>query len=324
MSESKDRGGAIGCGIIILIFAAVFGVPFLWNMYDNGVFDGKQPDPATAPIFGPSEAGRLVERLDTAARAQGICYGWVIDSGRSARIPVVTPSYGGTFSPQPTTAPSARPVPNPSAPPAPGTSQRSAVPAPPSAPNPNASPRSAARPRATAVPRPASPPPTVPPEVTRELSEPGVEFGSNLGVGVDPRQAPARCPQWAILTAQYSYSSIDKEWTSGSVSVQDNLGAGNDLRLSNLDRLGLTSADLVGDNATGRLADAIGAVPLLLAEEGRARPVAPAAGAVPAGDEISSSRGAGFYVFTTIAIVLIAGGAVWIAVAAVRSRKGSS
>ncbi|MFI6517296.1 hypothetical protein ACIBF1_17200 [Spirillospora sp. NPDC050679] len=295
MSGGKDRGGAIVGGVFVLIFLLAFVVPFLWSMYDDGVFSGDKRDPESSPVFGPSEAGRLVERLDTAAKAQGVCYGWVIDSDRSARIPAVTPSYSGTFTPQPTTVPS-----------------------------PAASPRATAGQRAGAAPRPSAPP-TVPPEVEQELTRPGVEFGSNLGVGVDPRQAPARCPKWAILKADYSYSVIDKEWTSGSVRLEDNIGLTGRLQVTGAgDRLGLTSADLIGDNAVGRLADAIGSVPVLAAEDGRARPVAPAAAPVPAGDEISSGRGAGFYVFTTIAIALIAGGVLWIAVAAVRSRKGSS
>ncbi|MGI5167507.1 hypothetical protein ACQEU3_24470 [Spirillospora sp. CA-253888] len=320
MSGGKDRGGKIYGGVFVLVFLLAFVVPLLWSMYDDGVFDGDKADIQTAPVFGPREAGRLVERLDTAAKAQGVCYGWVIDSGRSARIPVVTPSYSGTFTPQPTTAPTTVPTTAPTTVPSPAASPASTV-----RPRSTALPRSTARPRATASPRPSNTQPTVPPLVERELTRPGVEFGSNLGVGVDPRQAPARCPKWAILKADYYYSSTYKEWTSGSITLEDNVGLAGSLHITGAEaRLDVTSTDLTGDYAVARLADAIGSVPLLVAEDGRARPVAPAAAPVPAGDEISSGRGAGFYVFTTIAIALIAGGVLWIAVAAVRSRKGSS
>ncbi|HLV73910.1 MAG TPA: hypothetical protein VKY91_14105, partial [Vulgatibacteraceae bacterium] len=64
-----------GCGSLLLI---LFLGPILWGVYEEGLFDGENP--RTAPVFGPRETGLLVERLSAAADAQGVCYGWVIDS----------------------------------------------------------------------------------------------------------------------------------------------------------------------------------------------------------------------------------------------------
>ncbi|RAY14465.1 hypothetical protein DPM19_16055 [Actinomadura craniellae] len=154
-------------------------------------------------------------------------------------------------------------------------------------------------------------------------SSDGVELGSNLGVGVDPRKVPDRCPRWVVFTADYYYSSIDKEWTSVSSGIKTNL----DITLTgfDLDDLGITNQELLGDNANGRLADAIGALPMIVAEKGGAQPVpAPAAAQPPpAGDEVSGP-GVGRYIFMGIAILLIAGGLVWIIAAAVRSRGSES
>ncbi|TDC78217.1 hypothetical protein, partial [Actinomadura sp. 7K507] len=94
----QRKAKAQGWGCLTVIVALVAG-GIVWGLYDEGVFDKK---PAKdAPVFGPQQTGRLVEQLSTAADAQGVCYGWVIDSGRPHKIKQLAPSYPGTFRPHP-------------------------------------------------------------------------------------------------------------------------------------------------------------------------------------------------------------------------------
>lgn len=62
---------------------------------------------ATDGVLGGRETGSLIERLDTASQAQGVCYGWEVHSGR-AYLPPVTPVYSGAFRPSP--PPEAKPA----------------------------------------------------------------------------------------------------------------------------------------------------------------------------------------------------------------------
>ncbi|GAA3943600.1 hypothetical protein GCM10023085_26910 [Actinomadura viridis] len=338
----KAAGGGsskAGCGFLVGIFLLVFVLPVLWGMYDEGVFDGDDRSVETAPVFGPRDAGRLVEQLSTAAKAQGVCYGWVVDSGRYRTIPKVIPSYSGTFRPE-------TPVPAPSTPVAATTAPRTPRPGVTPAPRGTAtgprSPEATGRPvprttrpvpRTTrATPRPTESDPLEQLkriEIERELrdlDDPGVEYGSNLGVGVDPRQVPAQCPRWVVLTADYFYSSSDQEWTYGSFDFDSSfrLSSGADDEFKRM--LAQSDSDGIhGDHPIARLADAIGGMPMLVAEKGLAPPVpAPAAQqAPPAGDRLSASN-TGRNIFVGIGIALIAGGVAWIGIAAVRNRRSSS
>ncbi|MFC5749460.1 hypothetical protein [Actinomadura rugatobispora] len=319
-----------GCGCLVAIFLVVFVVPFLWGLYDEGVFDRKDPGIESAPVFGPRETGQLVERLATASRAQGVCYGWVIESGRYRAIPTVTPSYSGTFRPE-----STRPSPTvPRTGASPETTPRTGV-----SPAPRRTPETGtAQPtrRPGTVPSPSK---TLTPSERREIDRAlmqlqvsGVEYGSNLGVGVDPRRHLDRCPRWAVLTADYSYSSSDQEWTSGTMEIETS----RDLDLETTNRFELEAQvsqqkqdDILGTNSIARLSDVIGSMPMLVAQEGLAAPVpaaspAPAAQAAPAADRLDEPLNLGRTIFIGIGIALIAGGVVWIAVAAVRNRRGTS
>ncbi|WP_018655715.1 hypothetical protein [Actinomadura flavalba] len=145
----------------------------------------------------------------------------------------------------------------------------------------------------------------------------GTETGSSLGPRTDPAQDKVRCARYAVVDARYSYSSIDEEWTSVSLHVDNNLGL-NPTSTTLLSRVGLTERDLLDDEAAGRLADVVGALPLLAAEEGKAPPVPLDAASTPrAGDRISGS-GHGRTVFIGLGAALILGGVIWIIVAAAR------
>ncbi|MFF5263126.1 hypothetical protein ACFY4C_29710 [Actinomadura viridis] len=341
--KAANSGSKAGCGILVGIFLLVFVLPVLWSMYDEGVFDGDDRSTETAPVFGPRDVGRLVEQLSTATKAQGVCYGWVVDSGRYRTIPKVIPSYSGTFRPE-------APVPAPSTPgeaviptrtPRPGV-----TPAPRGTATGARSPEATGRPAPrTTRPAPRTTRPTPVPiesdpvarlerlEIERDLrdlEDPGVEYGSNLGVGVDPRQAPGRCPRWVVLTADYIYSSTDQEWTYGSLDFDSSFdldSSADDEFERMLAQTGSDGSDGIhGDQPIARLADAIGGMPLFVAEKGLAAPVPAAPDArqsPPAGDRLSASN-TGRNIFVGIGIALIAGGVAWIGIAAVRNRRSSS
>ncbi|MFI0353485.1 hypothetical protein [Actinomadura sp. 9N407] len=355
VAAEKRKANLTGGGCLVAIIMVVVVGPVLWGMYDSGVFDRNDKAMETAPVFGPKDAGKLVERLSAATKAQGVCYGWVIDSGRTKHIPKVTPSYSGTFRPEapkptarptppatarPTTPSGARPTPRATAP-----TPRATVPTPRTT-APRARGTAPATPGTTrqAVPRsPRTSPVPVPSDMLsayersvidedlEKLTDRGVEYGSNLGVGVDPRQRPADCAKWVVLEADYLYSSQYQEWSSGSTEIKSNLGELEDVSSYDLEQLlgqdGFDDPDDInGDNGIARLADQIGVMPMVVSMNDLAPPVpAPAdQSAPPPGDKIAQSDFTARNVFVGIGIALIAGGMVLIIVAAVRNRRGTS
>jgi hypothetical protein len=342
-AAQQKKNNWTGGGCLVAVIMLVFVGPVLLGLYEEGVFDRHDKKLETAPVFGPRDAGKLVERLSAAGKAQGICYGWVIDSGRIKHIPKVTPSYSGTFRPEPP-KPAVRPTPPASVRPTPGGTVRP-------------TPRTTVRPTAPvapgttrqAAPRlPRTPVPTPQPtdtlsayeraEIESEvqedletLTERGVEFGSNLGVGVDPRQRPADCAKWVVLEADYTYSTKHQEWSSGSTEIKANFGDLDEVSTYDLEQLlgqdGFDEPDDInGENGIARLADQIGVMPMVVSEKGLAPPVqAPAdQSAPPPGDRIAESNFTARNVFVGIGIALIAGGLVWIVAAAVRNRRSTS
>lgn len=243
-SQTSGKSGRWGFLIAIVILLAI-AVGALW---DQGAFenDTKYTPVIGRGLFGDSGSEQLVNRLDAAAKAHGVCYGWQIDTDWSSLRPYSNPAAG-------------------------------------------------------------SPP------------EAGVDVGSNLGAGIDPRQSPRQCPRWAMFTADYIYSSYDEEWTSVTADIETNLPVS--LGTSDLEDAGITRNDLIGDYPDARLADAVGAVPMIVSEKGGARQPVPAAVEVsaPSGAE-PAGPGAGRYIWMGVAGVLIAGGLAWIVVAAVRGR----
>ncbi|MGP4023890.1 hypothetical protein [Actinomadura sp. 3N407] len=275
-----------GWGCVTLIALLVVG-GILWGLYDEGVFDKKAAK--DAPIFGPQQTGRLVEQLSTAADAQGICYGWVIDSDRNYEIKQVTPSYPGTFRPHPPPASATTPMPTPT----------------------RGGHFSAEE------------------EIDydlRKLDDRGVEFGSNLGPGKDPRQVPGQCAKWVVLEARYSYSSSYNEYSFGRFEIKSSFD--EPFRETTFERrLGQVGEDDIdGEYGTARLRDAIGALPMLVAAEGLAPPVpaqARQAAQAPPNDKLSESSVTTRNVWAVIGIGLIAVAFVVLVVGAVRSLRRS-
>jgi hypothetical protein len=231
-------------GCLIVVVLIVGGL--VWALYAAGVFE-KDPEPVVGGgLFGTSGSEQLVTRLDAAAKAHGICYGWQVDTDQPTLDPYAGAPAGST-------------------------------------------------------------------------AEPGVDVGSNLGAGVDPRQSPRQCPRWAVLTVDYYYDPVEEEWTRVSTGIESNLppAAGP----SDLVDAGISDQDLLGDQSGARLADAIGAVPMIMVEKGAAQRPVPAAAelSAPAGDK-PTAPGIGRYIVMGVAGALIIGGLAWMVTAAVRSR----
>ncbi|TDC79310.1 hypothetical protein E1285_36345 [Actinomadura sp. 7K507] len=161
----------------------------------------------------------------------------------------------------------------------------------------------------------------------RSLSLPGVEYGSNLGPGKDPRQVPGQCPKWVVLEADYSYLTSSNEFLSGRFEIKNSFDESfREFRFER--RLGQTGEDDIdGEAGTARLRDAIGALPMLVAEEELA-PAVPAETAPPAAepsanDRLAESSVTARGVWSVIGIVLIGSAVVVLVVGAVRSLRRS-
>lgn len=274
-SASSKAGGVIA--VLFVVVAVLFGI--VGAMSND---DPTAPAPGAGPVFGATEASRLVQRLDAAAQAQGVCYGWQIDSGYP-----MAGSRPLTNGPSPTTGPTTAPAPG--------------------------------EPTPTLSPAPSI---SLPPDLSMTLAgQRGVDFGSNHGVATDPRLDPTRCPKWIVFTADYFYSSEDEEWSSVTRKIETNLPA--NFYTHDLDAMGLTQEQILGDNSVGRLADSIGALPLLVSERGLAPAVPEAAPATPpSGDEVAGP-GLGRYIAMGIGGILIIGGVAWMVTSTVLRRRNT-
>lgn len=168
---------------------------------------------------------------------------------------------------------------------------------------------------------PAVPPPADLDDDIDRYDDDETDVGSNLGTGLDPREHPQQCPRWVVFTASYTYSYYEEKWTSVSIDIETNLqiSIGEDA----LRRAGITRSDLLGSQATARLADAVGVLPMIVAEKGAAPQVPQPAASEPLPGDKPTPPGVARYVWMGIGGVLIAAGLTWIIVAAVRSRRSA-
>ncbi|HEY8479950.1 MAG TPA: hypothetical protein VIL71_08990 [Spirillospora sp.] len=332
--SGREKKKSRASWIVFAVFAAIAVADIIYN---SNLF-GKDPD-ESAPVFGPHQVGRLVEQLSTAADAQGVCYGWVINSGRWHKIPTVTPSYRGTFRPHPPPRNAVNAAsPSPAVPPGPGRTP-SASPAPsPGATGqrfPSAGPtrQPTRRPTRQQGRQPAERP-TLDPRKRQEIEQDlqmldydGVEYGSNLGPGKDPRQALDQCPEWVVLQAKFGYSESDKEYLYSDVTIKSSF-EGKDLWASDYERkLGqYFDYDLIDDYGTDRLRDAIAALPMWIADQGLAPPV-PAettASTPPPDDKLAKPTITARRVWSVIGYVLIGGAVLCLVVGGVKTRRRRS
>jgi len=265
----------IGNRLFVCLFVISVFVPIVYLAF-NATSDDGDATVYTGGLFDRDGAAHLVDRLRTAADAQGICYGWAIDTD----LPDFRSSYPDT----------------------------GAV--------------------TTPAPAPTLSAPSELEQRLRELErqavldlEPDEDVGSNLGAGVDARRDPVRCPRWVVFTADYSYSSYEEEWTAVSTRIETNLPL--TLDASDLHAAGITDDDLLGMRPYARLADAIGALPMIVAEKGAADPVPAPPTRIPSAGDTVSPPGIGRYIWMGIGGLLVALGLTWIIVAALRSRRSA-
>lgn len=144
----------------------------------------------------------------------------------------------------------------------------------------------------------------------------GTEFGSSRGVGLPAEDRS--CPRFMVFRASLRYTSESSESEdSGSFYVFGNVGGGPDER--DLRRVGVSEQALLGRNDDLALANAVLALPALVAERGLAPPVPAEAteGAIPAADRPTNQPGSdwtrayGHFIF--LSVVLIGGGLGWAA-----------
>jgi hypothetical protein len=152
--------------------------------------------------------------------------------------------------------------------------------------------------------------------VTDQGSGPGGrDLGSSRGPGSDAQEAEG-CDRYVVFTAQLVYTSASSESEdSASFGVQSNIAGAptsGDLR-----RFGISGNGLLGNHDDAVLANAVLALPALVAEAGLAPPVElePNTEALPAGDGATGSPASDWmrqHGWTFAALVcLVAAGIAW-------------
>lgn len=101
-----------------------------------------------------------------------------------------------------------------------------------------------------------------------QVDDLGVDAGSSADGPGRPLD-PARCPKYVVLNATLTYTCESCEGEdSATAEVASNLP--NPPEIGDLERLGLSVDDLVGDRDDVVLFDMVGALPLVTAERGHA------------------------------------------------------
>jgi hypothetical protein len=146
------------------------------------------------------------------------------------------------------------------------------------------------------------------------------ETGSNFGPGSPVSDHPD-CPKYVEFVIDYSYDSVEEEFTS--VTAYDIQSAGGvTLDRSELTKAGVDNDDLL-DEPNVAVSNAVGLLPVLVAEKGQA-PAVP----VPEGQQNTNGNTVERtfdlqWLWLVLAIILLGGGLVWVIVGLVRGRRGS-
>lgn len=146
----------------------------------------------------------------------------------------------------------------------------------------------------------------------------GIDSGTDLGSsrGVNLPAEHQSCPRFMVFQADLHYTSESSESSdSASFFVFANVGGGPDDR--DLRRVGVSESALLGTKDDLALANAVLALPALVAERGLAPPV-PAQGTegtIPAADRPTNTPGSdwtrAYGPFILLSVVLMVGGLGW-------------
>ena len=147
-------------------------------------------------------------------------------------------------------------------------------------------------------------------------AEDGPEVGSNLGPGQPAAPTEGTCAHYVVLSGGITYTSeTSEEEDSAFWSIESNLP--DPPRVAQLEALGYSEDDLLGDDNDLAIINATGALPELVAEKGVAKAVpfqtarrAPGVSGEPTGDQGSDfirENGS----LLALCAVLFLGGLIW-------------
>lgn len=126
-------------------------------------------------------------------------------------------------------------------------------------------------------------------------TEDGPEIGSSAGPGEDVVPGQGDCGRYVVLAGDVIYTSeYEEAEDSAAWSIDSNLA--KPPTVAELDDLGYTANDLLGDENDSTLINAVGALPQLVADHGEAKPVPFETAATPPGvsGEPTNSPGSDF------------------------------
>jgi hypothetical protein len=143
------------------------------------------------------------------------------------------------------------------------------------------------------------------------------DAGSSLGPGDVTALAGAECPKFVLLNGVVDYTSeLSEAEDSASWSITSNLN--KPPTTGELRDLGHTAEGLLGDEDDEVLANAVGALPLLVADHGEAKPVGFAPGDLPReqAGEPTGNPGSDLlresWALLLICVLMLVGGLVWL------------
>jgi hypothetical protein len=144
------------------------------------------------------------------------------------------------------------------------------------------------------------------------------EIGSNFGPGSPVANQPD-CAKSVVLVVDYSYNSVDEEFTSVTYDIE---ASGVTLDKADLTKAGI-DADALLDEPNVAVSNAVGLLPILVAEKGQAPPVPAQTGQQDTGGATVERTFNLQWLWLVLAIILLGGGLVWVVVGLIRGRRRS-
>ncbi|GAB3426148.1 hypothetical protein [Flindersiella endophytica] len=145
------------------------------------------------------------------------------------------------------------------------------------------------------------------------------ETGSNFGPG-SPVSDHRDCSKSVELVVDYSYDSVEEEFTSVTYDIQPTGGV--TLGKSDLTNAGIDADELL-DEPNVAVSNAVGLLPVLVAEKGQAPAVPVPEGQQNTGGNTVERTFDVQWLWLVLAIILLGGGLVWVIVGLIRGRRKS-
>ncbi len=157
-------------------------------------------------------------------------------------------------------------------------------------------------------------------------AEDGPEVGSNLGPGRPVTPAEPDCARYVVLTGQISYTSETSEAEDSAFwTIESNLP--DPPRIAQLEALGYSDGDLLGDDNDLAIINPTGALPALVAEKGVAKPVPfetarrePGVGGEPTGNQGNDFLRQNGSLLALCALLFL-GGLIWLVRLTLQARR---